>query len=108
MRGPMRSLSAPQPKPAAPIARKLSVIALDTAVVDQPVASVIGRRNTARENMAPIAMQVMNAPSATMTQPYRGSFMKPWRQSCSSLFLLLRHHDHPGRCVLRKRGRVGL
>ena len=32
MRGPMRSLSAPQPKPAAPMARKLSVIALDTAV----------------------------------------------------------------------------
>ena len=32
-RGPMRSLSAPQPKPAAPIARKLSVIALDTAGV---------------------------------------------------------------------------
>ena len=68
-RGPMRSLSAPQPKPAAPMARKLSVIAVDTAVFDQPVDSVIGRRNTASENIAPIAMQVMRAPSATITQP---------------------------------------
>ncbi len=76
-RGPMRSLSAPQPKPAAPMARKLSVMALDTAVVDQPVTSVIGRRNTASENMAPTAMQVMKAPSATMIQPYRGSFTPP-------------------------------
>jgi hypothetical protein len=33
-------------------------------VCDQPVASVIGRRNTASENIAPIAMHVMNAPSA--------------------------------------------
>jgi len=65
----MRSLSAPQPKPAAPIARKLSVMAADTAVVDQPVDSVIGRRNTASENIAPIAMQVMKAPSPTITQP---------------------------------------
>ena len=68
-RGPMRSLNAPQPKPAAPIARKLSVIAVDTAVVDQPVDSVIGRRNTASENIAPMAMQVMKAPSATITHP---------------------------------------
>jgi hypothetical protein len=30
---------------------------------------VIGRRNTASENMAPIAMHVMNAPSATITHP---------------------------------------
>jgi hypothetical protein len=30
---------------------------------------VIGRRNTASENMAPTAMQVMKAPSATMTHP---------------------------------------
>jgi hypothetical protein len=65
----MRSLSAPQPKPAAPMARKLIVMALDTAVCDQPVAWVIGWRNTASENMAPIAMHVMNAPSATITQP---------------------------------------
>ena len=44
-------------------------MALDTAVCDQPVARVIGCRNTASENIAPIAMQVMNAPSATITQP---------------------------------------
>ena len=69
LRGPMRSLSAPQPKPAAPIARKPIVMALDTAACDQPVASVIGCRNTASENMAPIAMHVMKAPIATITQP---------------------------------------
>jgi len=44
-------------------------MAADTAVCDQPVDSVIGCRNTASENMAPIAMHVMNAPSATITQP---------------------------------------
>jgi hypothetical protein len=44
-------------------------MALDTPVCDQPVACVIGCRNTARENIAPIAMHVMKAPSATMTQP---------------------------------------
>jgi len=44
-------------------------MAVDTAVVDQPVDSVIGRRNTASENIAPIAMQVMKAPSATITHP---------------------------------------
>jgi hypothetical protein len=44
-------------------------MAPDTAVCDQPVDSVIGCRNTASENMAPIAMHVMKAPSATITQP---------------------------------------
>ncbi len=68
-RGPMRSLSAPQPKPAAPIARKPIVMAAETSACDQPVVCVIGCRKTASENMAPIAMQVMNAPSATITQP---------------------------------------
>jgi hypothetical protein len=61
LRGPMRSLSAPQPKPAAPMARKLSVIALDTPARDQPVSRVIGSRNTASENMAPIATGVLLA-----------------------------------------------
>ena len=67
-RVPKRSLSAPQPKPAMPMARKLSVIALDMPARDQPVSRVIGSRNTARENMAPIATQVIRAPSATITQ----------------------------------------
>jgi hypothetical protein len=53
-----------------PMARKLSVIALETPARDQPVASVIGWRKTARENMAPAATQVITAPIATMTQPY--------------------------------------
>ena len=51
------------------MARKLSVIALDTAARDQPVSRVIGSRNTASENMAPIATQVISAPTATITQP---------------------------------------
>ena len=45
------------------------VIAAETSVCDQPVACVIGCRNTASENIAPIAMQLMKAPSATMIQP---------------------------------------
>ncbi|HYC47038.1 MAG TPA: hypothetical protein VED01_16305 [Burkholderiales bacterium] len=49
-------------------------MAVDTAAVDHPVSAVIGRRNTASENIAPIAMHVMKAPSATITQPKRGSF----------------------------------
>jgi hypothetical protein len=44
-------------------------MAVDTDVVDHPVVWLIGRRNTASENMAPIAMHVMKAPSATITQP---------------------------------------
>ena len=48
---------------------RIVFVAPDTAVVDQPVAAVIGCRNTASENMAPMAMHVMNAPSATITQP---------------------------------------
>ena len=52
-RGPMRSLSAPQPNPAAPIARKLSVIAVEIAVLDQPVDSVIGlQKDREREHRA--------------------------------------------------------
>ena len=38
-RVPQRSLSAPQPKPAAPITRKLSVMALDTLALDPEVVS---------------------------------------------------------------------
>ena len=70
-RGPKRSLSAPQPNPATPMARKSSVIALEIAVRDQPVSRVIGSRNTASENIAPTATQVISAPRATITQPYR-------------------------------------
>ena len=62
-------LSAPQPKPAMPMAMKLSVMALDTPAPDQPVASAIGWRRTASENIAPAATQVISAPMATMTQP---------------------------------------
>ena len=64
-----RSLAAPQPKPAAPMARKSSVIAVDMPARDQPVPAAIGCRNTASENMAPMATQEISAPAATMTHP---------------------------------------
>jgi hypothetical protein len=69
MRVPKRSLSAPHAKPATPMARKLSVMALETPARDQPVASVMGCRKTASENIAPMATQVISAPIATITQP---------------------------------------
>ena len=65
----MRSLSAPQANPPAPIARNTSVIAPEIPARDQPVASAIGCRNTASENTAPKATQVISAPAATITQP---------------------------------------
>jgi hypothetical protein len=68
MRVPKRSLAAPQPKPPRPRVMKLSVIALETPARDQPVSTVIGSRNTASENIAPMATQVMRAPAPTMTQ----------------------------------------
>lgn len=49
--------------------RKSSVMAPDTPVRDQPVASDIGCRNTASENIAPMPTQVISAPTATITQP---------------------------------------
>ena len=69
MRGPKRSLSAPQRKAATPITRKLIVMAVEMPVRDQPVSTDIGCRNTASENIAPMLTQVMSAPAATMTQP---------------------------------------
>ncbi len=45
-------------------------MASDTPVRDQPVAAVIGCRNTASENVEPMATQPSNAPAATTTQPY--------------------------------------
>ncbi len=50
--------------------RKSSVIALDTAARLHPVAMEMGSRNTASENMAPMAMQPISAPTPTMTQRY--------------------------------------
>src|SRR5438270_13936058 len=50
--------------------RKLSVMALDTPVRDQPVACVIGCRNTASDIIAPTATQLISAPMATITHPY--------------------------------------
>jgi len=52
-----------------PIVRNTIVMALDTPVRDQPVASAIGCRNTASENTAPIATHPSTPPAATTTQP---------------------------------------
>ena len=43
-------------------------MALEMPARDQPVAVDIGSRNTASENIAPMATQVMSAPTATITQ----------------------------------------
>src|SRR6202011_495421 len=72
--GPKRSVSAPQKKPPTPMLMNTSVMASDMPVRDQPVASDIGCRNTASENVEPIATQPNRAPAATTTQPY-WSFM---------------------------------
>src|SRR5882724_8291992 len=69
IRGPKRSVSAPQPKEAKPIVTNTIVMALDTPVRDQPVASDIGARKTANENVVPIAKQPIKAPAPTTTQP---------------------------------------
>ena len=45
-------------------------MALDTPVRDQPVACVIGCRNTASDIIAPTATQLISAPMATITHPY--------------------------------------
>ena len=47
---------------------KLRVIALEMPARDQPVAVDMGSRNTASENIAPMATQLISAPAATMTQ----------------------------------------
>src|ERR1700733_4385854 len=70
IRGPIRSISMPQPKLAMPIVMKSNVIANEIAVRDHPVATDIGCRNTGSEKIEPIATQPMNAPAATITQRY--------------------------------------
>ena len=67
-RGPQRSLAAPQRKPATPMTRKSSVIAVEMPARLQPVSSDIGSRNTASENIAPIATQPIRPPRKTITQ----------------------------------------
>ena len=44
-------------------------MALDMPVRDQPVASDIGCRKTASENIAPMATHPISAPAPTTTQP---------------------------------------
>jgi hypothetical protein len=69
MRGPKRSVSAPQPKEAKPIVTNTIVMALDMPVRDHPVVSDIGARKTASENTEPMATHPINPPAATTTQP---------------------------------------
>src|SRR5262245_56235257 len=70
MRAPTRSLTVPHAKPATPMTRKSSVIAVEIVARPQPVLVDSGPRNTASENIAPIATHVVSAPTATMTQRY--------------------------------------
>jgi hypothetical protein len=57
--------------------RKLSVAAVDMPLRDQPVSPAIGCKNTARESIAPMAMQVINMPAPTTTQPYDSFIFHP-------------------------------
>jgi hypothetical protein len=66
---PKRSDSTPQANAAALIARKFRSAAVAMPLRDQPIASVIGCRNTASDIMAPKPTQVTTMPTATMTQP---------------------------------------
>ena len=69
-RGGRRSGRWPRPSrsDATPITMKSSVIALEMPARDQPVSAAIGCRKTGSENIAPMATQVISAPTATMTQ----------------------------------------
>ena len=62
---------------ASAIATKPMVIAVETPVIDHPVSSAIGRRNTGSENIAPIATQPSRPPAATITQRYVEDAMLP-------------------------------
>ena len=68
-RVPYRSDIAPQKNDPNPIARKVSTAAVDTSVRDQPIAAVIGSRNTPSDMAVPRPMQVMTKPAATTTHP---------------------------------------
>ena len=50
------------------MARKPTVMALDTPVTDQPVSRAIGCKRTGRENIDPMATQPSRPPAATITQ----------------------------------------
>ena len=67
-RGPNRSDKLPQVMLPNAKAIKPKVMALDTPVMDHPVAREMGRRKTGSENMAPIARQPRTPPAATITQ----------------------------------------
>src|SRR6185312_2030887 len=66
--GPKRSDRLPQAMLPTAMARKPTVMALETAVTDQPVSLAMKRRNTGSENMAPMATQPSKPPAATITQ----------------------------------------
>src|ERR1700691_816295 len=67
-RAPIRSLRAPHAVLPTAMARNPMVMAADTPVVDQPVLATIGLSSTGSENIAPIAMQPITPPAATITQ----------------------------------------
>ena len=65
-RGPNRSERLPQAMAPNAMARKPTVIALDTPVTDQPVSRAMGWSRTGKENIAPIATQPRRPPAATI------------------------------------------
>src|SRR4051812_19425159 len=73
MRAPQRSLAAPHANEPNAMTMKLMVMANEMPARDQPVSADIGARNTASENMAPIAMHPIRPPRTTMTQRYGDS-----------------------------------
>src|SRR5476651_1854010 len=68
--GPIRSDSVPQAMLVNAMARKPTVMALETPVTDQPVSRAIGCRKTGSENIPPMATQPSTPPAATITQRY--------------------------------------
>ena len=66
-RGPNRSLRPPQAMLPNAMARKPTVMALDTPVTDQPVSRAMGCSRTGSENIDPIATQPRRPPAATIT-----------------------------------------
>ena len=68
-RVPIRSDKAPHVNEPMPMKSQLRSATVEMPVRDQPIASEIGARKTASENIAPSPMHVTTMPAATMTHP---------------------------------------
>src|SRR2546426_11158705 len=78
-RVPNRSESAPQTNAPTPMQSQLMSAAVEIPVRDQPIALVMGCRNTVSEAIAPNPTQVTTIPTPTMIQPYSslGTIVRP-------------------------------